>query len=437
MFCDDMVVMARSPSELRLMIRTISEHCRLWRYSLNIEKTKVMTVGVAFGSEKFDLCGVELEEVKSYKYLGGLVHRNLSDSGHFDYLVGRMKSAVNSVLWIGVRQFSLRTVLVLFNTVIDPTASYGSQMFFPSRSKCSKFDIEMRRFFKSAIGCGKSTHSALFLGELLLLSSYHRFSINLLTYLWHLYNSPPGSLLHKVFNCISLVSVVRSLGPDDRSRRSFMEVAVAKLKFYRCSVDVLRNSTKSQWSSYVKSKVQCVALTEWNKVLGLSTVLSYDYAFVKTCPLVEGYCSADPYAARLIFKLRAGTNALYGSLLRYELVPRPERLCPLCSSAVESSLHFCSQCPALASERNEFKAQIRSLIKGLPSLRLRILASVALFNLNDHDTMRLLLCAPQKLSFSQWAFATDWWSLLEPQVGIISRQFVVRMFRSRCSQMYS
>src|SRR4051794_39281477 len=118
----------------------------------------------------------------------------------------KMKSAVQSTLSLGVRNFSVKTCCVLFDSLIASTASYGSELFVPSQSIANRFDVLMRSYFKKALSCGISTHSALFYGELKQLSFTHRFSFRSLSYFWRLTHSADSDLVSLVFQLVSLYS---------------------------------------------------------------------------------------------------------------------------------------------------------------------------------------------------------------------------------------
>jgi hypothetical protein len=338
------LICSTSPVELQKMINVIVEHCRDWRYSIAKEKTKILSVGVKFRSCHFFLGGSDIEEVKSYRYLGGILHRSLSDAHHFRELLSKMSSSVQSTLCLGARSYSLKTCCLLFESLVASSGIYGSQVFIPSRSMCTRFDVCMKRYFKRGLGLAVSTHSAVFYGELLALTFSHRFAICALQYLWHLLHSDPSSVVAQVYAYFSLVPR-RNLSSVYRGRVSFMEYIHNKLDLYGVSLDVASGLSKDAWTRLIRKRVNLKASQDWEVGKSFSSLLS-EYSLLKAIPNQDFiFDLEDTYVARLIFKLRVGSNALYCSLQRYEGIPREDRLCPLCSLECEDSLHFCSKCP--------------------------------------------------------------------------------------------
>jgi hypothetical protein len=436
LFCDDMVILANSREEMEKMIQIIKDHCRDWPYSLAIEKTKIMTISVPFKSEKFYINGILIEEVSNYRYLGGILNRNLKDSTHWKEIHSKVLSAANRTSFLGVGNFSINTVSLLFNSLIASTAIYGSQIFIPSKSLCESLDRIMRKYFKKSLRLAVGSHSSVFYGELLELDFIHRFSISALLYFHYLFNSDSNTVISRVFHKVSFCCSRRKVEIDSKLRICYLEFIYSRISHYSISLDVLKNSTKKQWNSYVKKKVKEIASKEWSISFSQSRLLSYDYKLVKSKPLAELYLkSSDSYVSRIIFKLRIGTNALYGCQLRYQNIERKDRLCPLCEISVEDSLHFCSQCPILEPERNEFRSNLLSTTLKL-SPQDKITARCALLMISDVDLMRLLLCCGSMLSFSNWKRFYFWFNKISQDIFKFSFNAIFRMYSRRLQLVY-
>lgn len=210
---------------------------------------------------------MEVEEVINYRYLGGVLNRFLRDFSLWKEIFLKMKSAMNRTMFLGVGHFSLKTVSILFNSLIASTGIYGSQLFIPSKSTGIKFDRIMRSFFKKAFRGAISSHSAVFYGELRELDFIHRFSISCLQYLWRLVHSNQSNLVFKLFNLLTL-----EVGY--RGRVSYCEFIFGKLNYYDCCLEKLKVLSKESWSKYVHA----VAVVDWKKLVASSKLLSYDYA---------------------------------------------------------------------------------------------------------------------------------------------------------------
>ena len=165
--------------------------------------------------------------------------------------------------------------------------------------------------------------------------------------------------------------------------------------------------------------------------------MSYDYHLIKEKPCLEEYISnSDSYVSRIILKLRIGSNALFGSQLRYLGIQREERLCPLCNLSVEDTLHFCSHCPALQNERQEYLSSIIESVSVLSNWGDKVLARIALGTLSDVDLMRLLLCSSNLLSFSCWNRFSIWFKLISAQIFKHSFKTIYKMYTRRLTLVY-
>jgi hypothetical protein len=431
LFCDDMVILSESRSQLQKMIDVISIHCEEWRYSLAVEKTKVMTVGCTFGQSKFMLQGVLLEEVEEYKYLGGVLNRNLKDSVHFKQLLEKLKSSAQATLCLGLRSFSIKTCQVLFDSLVASAGTYGSQTFIPRSSMVQRFDSTMRGFYKRAFGASVSTHNCVFFGELQALSFEERFAKEALGYLWRLFNSPTNSLVSKVFNVF--LQSTREVEVGSRKLMSSLEYMLTLVRKYDISLDP-KETSKSMWAVHVTKQLAEHSMRKWESLRSSSTVLSYGYNMVKCSPQLEWYAKhRDSYVSRLIFKLRSGSCALAVSTGRYSGIAHEDRICPMCNEDVEDVLHFCSKCSALEDERKEWKDSVYLICDevGIPDEHLSC-AKAAMADLGDLDVMRLMLCSSSSLSFSTWmGFENLWWPFLETSIFEASFKAIYRMYTKR------
>jgi hypothetical protein len=298
-------------------------------------------------------------------------------------------------------------------------------------------DIVMRNFFKKSLLLARSCHSSIFYGELLELNFIHRFSISSLLYLWHFVHSNNDSVISQIFNKISLKSDSRVVQVGTKLRISYVEFIFSRLKYYDCSLDILQSSTKAGWNKYVKKQVHVSARKEWFKSISESKLLSYDYLFIRD-PSVDSYIKySDSYVSRIIFKLRVGSNALYGSKLRYERIQREERICPLCDLSVEDSLHFCAICPVLDPQREEFRSNILLSLSELKNEIDIVFARGALVSLSDLDLMRLMLCSYDLLSFKDLPRFSIWFNLIKEFIFKEAFKAIYQMYTLRINMIHN
>ena len=147
--------------------------------------------------------------------------------------------------------FSIKTCAALFESVVAPSGTYGSQLCIPGKTVVSKFDV-MRRYFKRALGLSVSTHSAMFFGEIGVLSFRERFAKEFLAFHWRLNNAPEGSLLAEFVDGHTKKMDVRVLEDGKRGMRSHLEHAAVLRRRYGISMDP-KLAGKVEWKREVKA----------------------------------------------------------------------------------------------------------------------------------------------------------------------------------------
>ena len=77
LFADDLVLMSETSIGLQRLIHKLEIYCHRWHMSLNILKTKVMVFNegsqICRDVANFTFEGKYIEQVDSYKYLGGII----------------------------------------------------------------------------------------------------------------------------------------------------------------------------------------------------------------------------------------------------------------------------------------------------------------------------------------------------------------------------
>ena len=101
----------------------------------------------------------------------------------------------------------------------------------------------------------------------------------------------------------------------------------------------------------------------------------------------------------------------------------------VCNLSIEDSLHFCSQCPALSGEREEFKRNIILSTHMLTDRYDLLIAKNALSSVCDVDLMRILLCSSQKLLISSWVGFDRWWPIIVEDIFRKSFKTIYLMYQ--------
>ena len=78
LYADDIVLLARCPSDLDKQLKLLQDFCSTMGVIVNTEKTKFMIIKSKDTYANFVYDNSNLEEVSSYKYLGIAIHHKLN-----------------------------------------------------------------------------------------------------------------------------------------------------------------------------------------------------------------------------------------------------------------------------------------------------------------------------------------------------------------------
>lgn len=102
LYADDIVLIAKNPAALQLMINRLEKYCDDWGLTVNLNKSKAMVFRNGFGiyarNERWYYKGERIENVKEYTYLGFQVTPNLNFEKHLKIRAGEAKAAL-SITW--------------------------------------------------------------------------------------------------------------------------------------------------------------------------------------------------------------------------------------------------------------------------------------------------------------------------------------------------
>ena len=130
-YADDIVLLAKDPSELTKLLDCLHPWCTNWHILINANKTKVVHFrrkNVKVCDMTFSVGGEKLETVKSYKYLGVNMNSSLdldatvnilakAGSRALGYIISKCKANID----VGFGTFNK-----LYNSCVVPILDYGS-----------------------------------------------------------------------------------------------------------------------------------------------------------------------------------------------------------------------------------------------------------------------------------------------------------------------
>ena len=165
-WADDIILLAENESYFAEILSTVKTYCKDNKLTINIDRTKCMIfnkTGRHFRN-KFYLNGGELENVRSYKYLGFI----LIKSGLHDLRDRAFKAFMKLRNQMGTSfNLSIPIALDLFDTMIKPILLYSSDSWgclkLPKENPIDKLHI---MFYKQILSVHKQTTNIGILLEL-------------------------------------------------------------------------------------------------------------------------------------------------------------------------------------------------------------------------------------------------------------------------------
>ena len=163
LFADDIVIVAKSPSELQTKWNKLKDYCELYDLKVNCEKTKI----VVFRKRVNEKCwygGVPIEVVDKFNYLGSVFYYTGNFSANFECIQGKALKALN-VFMFKIKDFGLSPdiVIQLFESFVGSILNYGSEVW--GFSKANPLERVHLKFLKRLLFVKRSTSNQAVSGE--------------------------------------------------------------------------------------------------------------------------------------------------------------------------------------------------------------------------------------------------------------------------------
>ena len=162
-YADDMVLLASSAKELREMIRITDKFLDGKKLVLNAKKTKVVVFSAAgrLNGAKILWKGEEIEEVKSFNYLGFLFSSNGKHQCHIEKQRTEAMKKMGEVWSIAERRFPERFLIrmKIFDALIKSGLLYGSEVY--GWREWERLEVVQRRYIKWTLGLNSGTRNAI------------------------------------------------------------------------------------------------------------------------------------------------------------------------------------------------------------------------------------------------------------------------------------
>ena len=362
-YADDIVLLSTSKEGLQKALDITEKYCEKWRLTVNHTKTKSMIF--SRGNQKikttFKINGVELENVKEFKYLGITIHKKCCS---FTPTLKYFKIKATRALYalrakININNLPLKVALKLFDAIIKPILLYGSEVWEPflnqDDTKWDQNEVEKTYtlFLKQILGVNRSTTTAMVRGELCrhsLQEEILRRNINYAVYLQQKEGRPYAKQafeyeMHRNANVTTFFSTIDRHMADLNQENGFFH----PIPYANPYEDINHLSCDKQ-----KLLTHDIFQKKWKEKLENSTKAD-TYRLFKQDMKFEEYLYHDNRKMRVnMSKLRLSDHKLRIETDRHyrPIIPRPERKCHMCTGNVEDEIHFLTQCKLYGTHEN-------------------------------------------------------------------------------------
>lgn len=389
LYADDVLLLADTEQEMQRLLDILGIFCDIFGLQVNTTKTHSICFcpsRSAVPTMHLQYKGVPIDQVSELPYLGLTFHQVYGlHRGH----VKAAKAKGYKALWaytLQLRRRKLRTpdlVRRLFDLLVEPTFSYGCQIWGPdvfckvlhdplgTELQCVQSD-----FLRSFCGLGKSVHRGTLLHEFGMMPVSHHWVL-LSVRLWNKLATlePADRMLRQAFDANvelflqgcqgcwvwKVLHGMAELGfiqqplsqlvsAPQLLELAFDEEAVAEKLKSRFLATVVGDGAQDPRTASGPT-VLAATYNSWVG-MGLETRAPHDRVGL-------------PYVLRrALVGLRVGAHNLEVATGRFRHVARANRVCRVCSGgqAVEDVGHFLLECPAYQS----IKARFRDVFDGLP-----------------------------------------------------------------------
>ena len=155
LFADDTALVADSAEQLQCLVREFGRVCERRMLRVNVDKSKVMCVGVNVDPSLFNIMlnGERMEVVNSFKYLGSCFSSDGGVKEDVSMRIGEGRKTFGAMksMW-SCRSVSLNVKKELYERIVVPTVMYGSETWGMRREERNKLDVSEMQCLRSRCG---------------------------------------------------------------------------------------------------------------------------------------------------------------------------------------------------------------------------------------------------------------------------------------------
>ena len=347
-FADDLVLIARNKEDMQRLLDRVYLYSMDWRFLWNVDKSKIMV----FTLKRVNLdlrplfIGVtQLEEVKSFKYLGIDFKTNMSWILMRNRAVKKARVRTALVSKAIAEGLMPEASLKMWFTLIRPILEYGIEIW--GVTKIPQIERAQLEVGRRILGVSIKTASEAIRGELGLWSMSARRDLALLRWWGKLVKMDSARLCAQVYRHRKTHIRENYSGWCRRVKTLLEELKVGHLWL---SEEVGNGNT---WRSKITSWIAAREKTVWQQGLLEKEKLRF-YRTLKMDLSLADYLNHVhiPHHRKEISILRCGTNDLAIETGRWEKLLPEDRKCVICfNGSCEDEQHVLLDCPAYGKDR--------------------------------------------------------------------------------------
>ena len=166
-YADDLALIAKEEGEMKCMLKTLEKFLQKIKLELNVEKSKMVVFRNKRGRKeyKWKWQEKEIEEVKTFPYLGYHFQCNNKPDEHIKSITAKARRAIGQIWSIGERRFGgdVERKLMLFDAIVKSVLMYGSEIW--GWREAVKIEQIQNTYLRWILGLTRSTPQYILLEE--------------------------------------------------------------------------------------------------------------------------------------------------------------------------------------------------------------------------------------------------------------------------------
>jgi hypothetical protein len=356
LFADDIVLVARSESDLEKMISCTTEFCAKWKCAINPKKCDIVhATGPKLNKSHFSVPSGSIAQSSLTKYLGLRWFKDGSNwTRHIKQAIAAAKNRAWALVHVGIntRLLSRKLVRYLWSAMIEPILLYGSEIIHLSDNDRKSLNGFQAWVGQLLLNAPRDTTREVIQGELGWLPLDVKFDTRKLIYWKKLHSKAPDQLAKKVYS----YSLHTCAPPQETV--GFLREVTSLCSQWGLAFDP--SLSLPQWKKTVKAHAKRFAAQRWKENTLARKHSHEDYHLLSPKP----YCM--PPLGPVDFETRAAIlahRAVRPGWLKKRTYGQHLLPCLYCTSKKPmTSTHVMLHCKSQVSLRRKFVQRILPLM---------------------------------------------------------------------------